>query len=109
MIFIDVDYPKLMRTKCEVIQQTQTLKNLLEDLQIDENENGIFLRSKSYVAIGCDLCQLRLLEELLKEVVDLERSPVLFVAEVSLTYMSYQDANAMINWASRIKNGKTCS
>ena len=107
-VFIDVDYPKLMRTKCDIVQQTPSLRDTLEDLQIAEVETGVLLRSKSYIAIGCDLCQIDLLVNSLEEAANLEHNAVLFIAEVSLTYMNYQDADAIIQWASKIDNGKPC-
>lgn len=104
--FIDVDYPKLMKKKCRIVQETPCLSDIIRDVQVNESEEGVLLQSRSYSAIGCDLCQLDLLGDFLKEVTYLSNDPVLFIAEVSLTYMEYYDADALIQWASRFNNSK---
>lgn len=104
--FIDVDYPKLIKNKCKIVQETPCLSDIIQDIQVNESEEGVLLQSRSYSAIGCDLCQLDLLEDFLKEVTNLNNDPVLFIAEVSLTYMEHYDADALIQWASRFNNSK---
>ena len=104
--FIDVDYPKLMKNKCKIVQETPCLSDILQDFRTNEVEEGVLLQSRSYSAIGCDLCQLNLLEDSLKEVAHLSNNPMLFIAEVSLTYMEYHDADALIQWASQFDNSK---
>ena len=95
-----------MRVKRDIIDQTPLFKDALEGLQVGEDEEEVLLRSKQYIAVGCDLCQLASLENTLKEAANLRHSPILFIAEVSLTYMNHQDADAMIQWASNIDHGK---
>ena len=98
-----------MKNKCKIVQETPCISGLLQDMRANEAEEGVLLQSRSYNAIGCDLCQLSLLEDSLKEVAQISNNPILFIAEVSLTYMEYRDADALIQWASRFDNGKPCS
>jgi tRNA wybutosine-synthesizing protein 4 len=64
----------------------------------------IYLRSGKYMALGCDLRDLDSLEKVLRSEFDMSESPILFVAEVSVTYMPLSDANALIGWASKFDN-----
>lgn len=56
------------------------------------------------MAIGCDLRDLQLLERTLRAELDIPNSSILFVAEVSVTYMPLTDANKLIAWANAFEN-----
>jgi len=104
--FIDVDFEELMISKREIILNTPKMRDMLSinaDLPL---ERGILLDSEEYVAIGCDLRNLRRLERLLRSVVDLEDCQVLCLAEVSITYMAGDDSDALIAWSSTLSPGK---
>lgn len=62
------------------------------------------LRSDEYLAVGCDLEQLGWLNSLFEKecILDCE---ILFTAEVSITYMRTDAADALIRWAGGLKNG----
>lgn len=62
-------------------------------------EAPVRVRSEQYLAIGCDLRDLQLLEKTLRNELDIVNSSILFVAEVSVTYMPLLDANKLIEWA----------
>ncbi|GAM34341.1 hypothetical protein TCE0_015r01855 [Talaromyces pinophilus] len=96
--FVDIDYEKLMGIKTSVIQQTEELKSILGDIKVYPDPNPVFLRASHYVAVGCDLKNLKKLEEALKEVLGPSPVSVLCIAEVSLTYMDIQSADALISW-----------
>ena len=100
--FVDVDFEALMFSKREIILNTPRMKDMLTISPESEQEQGIVLDSLEYTAIGCDLRNLRRLERLLKSVVDLEKCLVLCVAEVSITYMATQDADALIQWTTTL-------
>jgi tRNA wybutosine-synthesizing protein 4 len=57
------------------------------------------------MALGCDLKDLVTLERLLRAEFDVPSSSILFVAEVSITYMPLNDSDALIRWASTIEDG----
>ncbi|EEA28289.1 tRNA methyltransferase ppm2 [Talaromyces marneffei ATCC 18224] len=96
--FVDIDYEKLMGIKMSVIQKTEELKSILGDIKVFPDPSPVLLRAAHYVAVGCDLKNLKKLEEALKEVLGPSPVSVLCIAEVSLTYMDVQSADALISW-----------
>ena len=104
--FVDVDFGELMISKREIIRNTPRMRDLLSINADMSQETGIVLDSEEYVAIGCDLRNLRRLERLLRSVVDLDDCLVLCVAEVSITYMAAEDSDALIAWTSTLSPGK---
>ncbi|OTA02640.1 hypothetical protein A9Z42_0030430 [Trichoderma parareesei] len=102
--FVDVDYPDLMHKKRAVVLQTPELRKLLGDdyTMSDKGKDGLLLRSATYCQLGCDLRQLGRLRTLLESVVSLSECAILFVAEVSITYMDTQYADALIEWGSTV-------
>ena len=57
------------------------------------------LQSEHYVVLGCDLADTKRLNETLGNVVDLQSSLILCVAEVSMTYMDVAAADSLLKWA----------
>ncbi|KAG5985120.1 hypothetical protein E4U55_001369 [Claviceps digitariae] len=110
VMFVDIDYPELMRKKRSIVQETPQLRGILgNDFFInDSDEDHVMLRSKVYCQIGCDLRELDKLGVILNELASLSECSVLFVAEVSITYMDTQYADALIQWASEIGNSEFC-
>lgn len=106
--FIDVDYEDLMKTKREVIESTPRMKDLLHPTtrQFPAQDTSVLLDTQEYAAIGCDLRNLGRLGYLLNSVADLERSLILCVAEVSITYMPTEAADELIAWTARLSPGE---
>lgn len=104
--FVDVDYVELMTKKREIIEQTDSLCQLLTNLRVSTTGETITIRSDEYVAVGCDLRDAEKLQRALAEEFDLENCLVLCIAEVSITYMDVQAADALIRWAATLRNGK---
>ncbi|KAH0495546.1 hypothetical protein TgHK011_009089 [Trichoderma gracile] len=104
VLFVDVDYPDLMHKKRAVVLQTPELRKLLGDdyTLSDRGKDGLLLRSTKYCQLGCDLRHLDRLRTLLDSVVNLSECAILFVAEVSITYMDTQYADALIEWGSTV-------
>lgn len=98
-LFIDIDYPALMSRKCDIITNTEELSSLIQPIEKGPQPKPICLRSPHYVALGCDLADIQGLDQHLAGVVDLSKCLVLCVAEVSVTYMNKEAADALINWA----------
>lgn len=88
------------------IQRTEEITNLLEDVEFLADESPVQIRSKQYIALGCDLKNLTKLEDVLKNEILPSDCSILCTAEVSLTYMDVKSADAVINFASKISNGK---
>ncbi|KAG5953471.1 hypothetical protein E4U53_005463 [Claviceps sorghi] len=110
VLFVDIDYPELMRKKRSIVQETPQLREILgEDFIINESdEDHVMIRSKVYCQIGCDLRELDKIGIILDDLTSLSECPVLFVAEVSITYMDTHYADALIQWASKIGNAEFC-
>lgn len=98
-VFVDIDFPELMEKKARLILQNDTLRQLLGDCTAGTE---IVLRCDRYIAIGGDLRDLDHTCHLLELAgIDLT-SPVMFVAEVSLTYMPTGPADAFLRWAASL-------
>ena len=93
-----------MMTKREIIFNTPQMKDMLSATNA-ELQDGVVFDSLEYAGIGCDLRNLRRLERLINSVTDIEHCLVLCVAEVSITYMSTQDADALIHWTTTLSPG----
>jgi tRNA wybutosine-synthesizing protein 4 len=52
------------------------------------------------------LRDLKLLKQVLASAVDIENCLVLLTAEVSITYMNVEAADALIHWAAKLPDGK---
>ena len=100
-MFIDVDYPTLIAKKCDVIVNTQQLRDLLGHYkrQFPENNEGVHLSSEYFLALGCDLKDPSRLDSLFSSQFDASKSLILCTAEVSVTYMNVEAADALIQWA----------
>lgn len=81
------------------------LRDALLRTKLRQSEQPVYLRSDCYLALGCDLKDLGTLERLLRAEFDVPSSSILFVAEVSVTYMPLRDSDALIKWASTIEDG----
>ncbi|KAG6005918.1 hypothetical protein E4U21_007552 [Claviceps maximensis] len=110
VLFVDIDYPELMRKKRSIVLETPQLRGILgQDFVIsDSDKDHVMLRSEAYCQIGCDLRELDKIEAILEELASLSDCPVLFVAEVSITYMDTKFADALIQWASKIGHSEFC-
>jgi tRNA wybutosine-synthesizing protein 4 len=103
--FVDVDYPQLMERKRDTMLSNGLLRDALLKTRLRESEQPVYLRSDKYMALGCDLKDLVTLERLLRAEFDVPASSIMFVAEVSVTYMPLKDSDALIQWASTIEDG----
>lgn len=101
--FIDIDYKDLMMKKQTVVRNTSELNSMLTNLIIQEGD--ILLSSDQYLQLGCDLRDLKRLEETISKAVDIEKCSFLFAAEVSITYMPTESADALIQWANKLPDG----
>ncbi|APA15606.1 hypothetical protein sscle_15g103760 [Sclerotinia sclerotiorum 1980 UF-70] len=105
--FIDIDYRDLMVKKQTVVRNTSELNSMLTNLNITQ-DGDILLSSDQYLQLGCDLRNLKRLEETISKVVDIEKCSFLFTAEVSITYMPTESADALIQWANKLPDARFC-
>lgn len=106
--FVDVDYAQLMVKKCEIIDLTNLFRKMLTSFKISSPGDTITLRSDQYLAVGCDLRDTEKLKRALAEELDLENCLILCTAEVSITYMDVEAADALIGWAAKLRDGESC-
>jgi tRNA wybutosine-synthesizing protein 4 len=95
-----------MQRKRDRMLTNGLLRDALLNTRLRSSEPPVYLRSEQYMAIGCDLRQLDVLEKTLRAELDIPGSSVLFVAEVSATYMPVADSDALIRWAGTLEDGK---
>ncbi|KAH6877342.1 hypothetical protein B0T10DRAFT_192573 [Thelonectria olida] len=109
-VFIDIDYPDLMRKKRTIVLGTPQLRELLGEnpTTSEKDTDQVLLRSDKYCQLGCDLRKLDALRQCLESFLPLSDCSVLFVAEVSITYMDTKSADALIQWASTIGHAEFC-
>ncbi|KAJ4301635.1 tRNA methyltransferase ppm2 [Kalmusia sp. IMI 367209] len=107
-VFVDVDYPELIARKRDRMLVTDLLRDALLKTNLRPAQVPTYIRSDRYLALGCDLRDLKTLERLLRSELDSTRSSFLFVAEVSVTYMPTPDADALIRWASTLEDARFC-
>lgn len=100
-----------MLKKRAIVLGTPQLHELLGDSPAisEKATDQILLRSDKYCQIGCDLRELESLRNCLESFLNLAECSVLFVAEVSITYMDTFSADALVQWASSIGQGKEIS
>ena len=108
VMFVDIDFPDLMRKKRKVVLETPELRSPLSELRTPAGGH-VMLQSEQYAQIGCDLRDLANIERSLAELVSLPDAEFLFVAEVSITYMETEAADSVIRWASGLGQGKQVS
>lgn len=103
-----MDFDELARRKRQVILETPELASQLSEVQAAEDAlyPNLLLRSKCYHLVGCDLRRTAELQQALSSVVDPNECIFLFLAEVSITYMETDSADALIRWASSLGQGK---
>lgn len=106
-VFVDVDYPQLIARRRDKILADEVLRNALFEGNMRSAQAPVYIRSDRYLALGCNLKDLKTLERLLRSELDASRASFMFVAEVSITYMPTADADAVIRWASTLEDG-TC-
>ncbi|RMZ72641.1 leucine carboxyl methyltransferase 2 [Pyrenophora seminiperda CCB06] len=102
--FVDVDYPQLMERKRDRMLSNGLLRDALLKTKLRPSEEPIYLRSGSYMALGCDLKDLVTLERVLRAEFNIPATSLLFIAEVSVTYMPLKDSDALIKWASTLED-----
>lgn len=65
------------------------------------------MKSVPYMAIGCNLDEPDLLRKVLESEMEVSKCSFLLVAEVSVTYMDTEKANALISWAKWLGDGQS--
>ena len=106
--FVDVDYPELIHQKSKVILETPQIRRLIGSIaNLDDSAHhlGVVLQSTHYLAVAGDLQDLDTLRSVLRLAIDSTNVSMLFIAEVSLTYMDTAAADALLQWTAQFKYG----
>lgn len=104
---MDVDYGELMDTKATIVRDSPVLEELVKPREV--SRDNLVIESEHYYGVGCDLRDLRSLDMGLRPLEGLDNALVLCVAEVSVTYMEPNAADALISWAKTLSSGKMWS
>ena len=107
MRFVDVDYRELMITKTSIIKETSVLVDLVKPNHC--SVLNFMMNSEQYCGIGCDLRDLHNLDLAIRSLGNIDEASVLCIAEVSMTYMDPDAADALIAWARTLSAGKPSS
>lgn len=102
---MDVDYKELMATKTAIVRETAVLEELVQSREISRHD--FLIESDQYYGIGCDLRDLQLLDRAVRSLGGLDEALVLCVAEVSVTYMDPNAADALLSWAKTLSSGES--
>lgn len=94
VLFIDLDYLKLMQRKLAILGKLK--------------QDDLLFGKQNYFAEGCDLRDLITLEEILDEILPDPNCHIMFIAEVSITYMDMEATNDLLAWIPRYKNAHFC-
>jgi len=108
VLFVDVDFPDLIERKRQTVLSTPELVGAFTGLKGQgETATPVVLHTDQYVQIGCDLRELTMFHRGLDAVLgpELAECEIIFVAEVSITYMETEGADGVIQWASTLGNG----
>jgi len=97
-----------MLRKKKTVLATPQLLDPLTNVKTFDTPGTVILKSDNYAQIGCDLRQLDALRTALSDIVDISACSFLFVAEVSITYMETDAADALIQWASGLGRVEFC-
>ncbi|ORY09672.1 hypothetical protein BCR34DRAFT_367310 [Clohesyomyces aquaticus] len=108
VMFVDVDYPDLIKRKRDRMLTSNLLRDELLQTNLRPAKDPVYLCSDRYLALGCDLRDLQTLEQVLKTECGTADPSFLFVAEVSITYMPTSDSDALIRWASTLTEARFC-
>ena len=101
-----------MKRKCATINAEPSFHKVFEhETDILWNSSGtsvdesVLISMPHYVAVGCDLTDTRKLNAILRDRLRMTDVPMLFVAEVSMTYMGVKAADEVLRWASSFTKG----
>lgn len=105
---IDVDFPELIDYKSQMIHMAPEIMSLIGpqlSAAEDIGPSGIVIRTKNYATMGCDLTNRELYcKQLDSFKANSPSTTNIFIAEVSLAYMTPETANPIIETSSAFSN-----
>lgn len=108
-LFIDVDFPSLMRMKRATVLTTPTLAHLIgqEYHVAEDGSNPLYLHSKNYCQIGCDFTDQETLQDAILPLI-VPGSKVMVVAEMSLMYNDVASTDKLLGWIKGNLQAQVC-
>lgn len=103
---IDVDFPELIDYKSQMIHMAPELVELIgQEHPTESNAAGVVIRTDNYATMGCDLTDKALYcKQLDSFMANSSSTTNIFIAEVSLAYMTPETANPIIQTSSGFSN-----
>lgn len=103
--FFDFDYPELVQRKMGMIKESPEIIDVIgELLDVPDMEDlGVFMATKSYKLIGCDLKNTTKYKQQITQLSKGDGASI-FIAEVSLAYMKPEHANPVVEILSELPN-----
>jgi tRNA wybutosine-synthesizing protein 4 len=108
--FIDIDYEDLIKHKLRIIQEDPLLNQLIDQEPTIQKiyGDGIVSSFGWYSTVGCDLGDIERMSRMLEDIINIEECDILFIAEVSISYMPLRKADAVLHWSASHEKGWTC-
>ncbi|CAH1801413.1 unnamed protein product [Owenia fusiformis] len=106
--FIEVDFPSVMNRKLALINQSNSLKDLISPVDMEtvkltleahDLSGAIILNTEQYKMLGVDLSNLRLLQDVFMACNIDTSIPTLFLSECAITYMPLNNSDKLIQFA----------
>ncbi|PNS18317.1 hypothetical protein CAC42_6134 [Sphaceloma murrayae] len=109
-VFVDVDHPRLIHKKLDIIRNTPPLIDLLPGVRFGEQGATVLADASQYKGVGCDVRDIHALDRVLRTLVDVETCSValLLTAEVSVAHMEQPAAQEILEWAARLPDARFC-
>ncbi|KAF2671953.1 LCM-domain-containing protein [Microthyrium microscopicum] len=109
VLFVDVDYMDLVQRKVKIVLENPKFGPYISsNREICNDGKPVVLRSAQYCAVGIDLGDVTALSDVFTRLVPVTKHDILFVAEVSITYMPLTKANELISWTATFERSKFC-
>lgn len=101
--FFDFDYPELVQKKMDMINGSPEILDVIGESTDVPNakELGVYMSTKSYKLIGCDLKNTTKYKQQISELCKGDGASI-FIAEVSLAYMKPEHANPVVEILSEL-------
>lgn len=112
LVFVDIDYPELIDIKVQMIKQSEDLSRIVGLNHTTGTRNSLDpkiypIATLNYIAVKCDLNNTRSFKKVLSDLNLSDKkndSLKIFIAEVSITYMDPEKADAIIESAIGCEN-----
>lgn len=102
---IDIDYPELANYKSQMIKMSPELLSITGNPKDSVASKGITFQTDNYALMGCDLTNQKLFSDQMDSLKANEPNTTnIFIAEVSLAYMTPGTANPIIETSSKFYN-----